>query len=95
MPELAARFGMPVRTSTLVPEGQVWVVHEDAERIVGQRVMRSPMTSSIVVNPRSRDRYGSHAAVVRMLTPRPGYTRHSLGVREIERDVRRARRGLA
>lgn len=92
MPDLYA--GIPIRTSLLVPEGQVLIIDEG--RILGALLSlesAEPAQPTVLVNPASRDRYGTPAPVVRTLIPSRGYTRHTLGTREVERELRLRRRG--
>lgn len=64
--------------------GPVAVGPEFVEVLVGGRLLR--------IHRAARDRYGSPAALLRLAAPQAGYTRHTLGDRELERDVRRQRR---
>lgn len=95
-PASASLYGLPVRTSTLIPEGQVYLVDlpPDAAAPFRAWLVGAPTgRPTVIVNPRSRDRYGSRAPVVRMLRPTAGYTRHTLGARELEREHRLRSRG--
>lgn len=74
--------GIAVELSTFVPEGALLI------RGPGPLEVVTPGGRALIVNPCSRDRYGSPSWLVRALDPHPGYTRHTLGEREIERDRR-------
>lgn len=89
-PRTAELWGLPVRISPFVPEGTVVVLNGDPLR-AGVDVLL-PSGRALFINPGARDRFGAPAWLLRAVDPRPGYTRHSLGERELARDVRRQRR---
>lgn len=73
--------GLRVRLSTFVPPETVIVTSGDVAAIGGT-------IPTAFVNPAAHDRYGSPPWFLRAIDPRPGFTRHSAGVRELERDRR-------
>jgi hypothetical protein len=83
-------YGLPIRTSPLVPPGKVIVI--GAGRDVG--VIDWPTDRTLMLNPRQpRNRYGDPSWLERAVFPTPGYTPRTLGGRELARDCRRQRRG--
>jgi hypothetical protein len=84
--------GMPVRLSSLVPPGKVYVAEMPPGRgRAFERWLNGDGGGETVVLLNPLDRYQAPAPLVRHMSPSPGWTRHTLGQRELERDRRRAR----
>jgi hypothetical protein len=78
--------GITVELSTFIPPGNVIVLGPSALEVLG------PTGNALWINPATRDRFGSPHWLVRAIDPHPGYTRHALGERELERELRRRSR---
>lgn len=90
---MSSLWGLPVIESELVPEGAVIVLNPGGLDLRPRLDLLMPSGRVLLIPLAARDRYGSPAKLTRLFHPVPGYTRHTLGDRELERDVRRARRG--
>lgn len=83
-------YGLPVRTSTLVPPDEVWIIEEsdgELHRDESRGYEYARVTRVAIYNPRDGAGYPSRTA--RAVKPTPGYTRHMLGAHEAARDWRR------